>query len=257
MFNSLAKSDIEKLRASGCVVTDADVIALNDSAIAISQASEFTEATNAPRIGWADTIPIHEPTLQSESWCENYAVQWFPKQGASWERLFAWFSKRTLSPLAYARAFALAHARDTGFFKGLTDKQIAIKSVVKWACSLPCTDGQLMGACLYATFGSTIESEEHPFFAELREKQKTKTPKEYHNLIEECIAYGIGLSVEELQTHTHGELFRIIRKYAEYQMAIKGMGSIDKEAMKKKLIDLRFENYILLLDSIKARKVTI
>ncbi len=255
MTNSMAKSDIKRLRRDGIEVTDDDVIALNDCANALSRESLSNEIVHAPRIGWANSTPIHEPTQQSEVWCTFYASKWFDCQPTTLERLTSWLFRRQLPSMAYARAFALANARTVGFFDGLKDRQKAVEAVTRWVIGLDCTDSELMTACLYATNGESIESESSEALDAVRtELFKNRQPScPYTKIIEDAIECGIGLPIAELKAMTAGELYRITSRYCEFKIASSGVGKLDKNQIKKALHDAKFSEYILLLAEIRKQ----
>ena len=136
MVSELAKGDWEDLKADGLNPTLEDFDRLNQLALRLKDGAETTCA-NFPRIGWAGDVPFFEPTVQVFAWYHNYAV----RVAASAE------TEDTLW------AFALAHAREPGFFDSLVTPDAIDKAASKWAASLPVTKEEVVRACRYAVKG--------------------------------------------------------------------------------------------------------
>lgn len=71
MLSKLAKTDLESLRSAGYSPTDEEIIRLNDLAIRIERGKETTPA-NMPRIAVCGNVVLHEPTVGSIQWWENF-----------------------------------------------------------------------------------------------------------------------------------------------------------------------------------------
>lgn len=136
MISELARGDWEDLKAQGLNPTLEDFDRLNLVALRLTDGAETT-AANFPRIGWAGDIPFFEPTIQAFAWYHAYAV----RVAANAE------TEDTLW------AFALAHAREPGFFNALVTPDAIDKAASKWAASLPVTKEEVVRACRYAVKG--------------------------------------------------------------------------------------------------------
>lgn len=257
MTSSMAKTDIKRLRDNGATVTDDDAITINDLACALSKKAIMSEYAAAPRVYYVGGVILHEPTLQSDEWCQVYASKFFPSTLSRLDRLGAWLFGRGLPTLAYARAYALAFARVRGAFDTLTNEDVAVRTVVTWARSLTCTDAELMQGCFYATYGESYDVEPHKELSELRSKAKQDDTREAWRInVENGIKAGLGLSVEEIKTFTGTELYGIIRKRSEYIASQKGGHTAAKaiqEAIADDIKKARFQEYITLLDAIAKR----
>jgi hypothetical protein len=256
VINSLAKTYIKGLRDDGIVLTDDDIIALNDLACALSREACANSLIIAPRVGWAGDIPIHEPTQQSEYWCAFFASKWFECEVGLIERVACWLFRRKMPAMAYARAFALANARTVGFFDTLTTRKSAVKAVTEWVITVTCSDRELMAACLYAETGESFETVRHPDVEKIRQDALKDAPRHcpYTRIIEDAIEAGVGVSVAELKAMSAGELFRIARKHAEFQVATRGIGGAKNiDSIKKAVHDARFNEFIQLVAAIRQR----
>lgn len=136
MISELARGDWEDLRAQGLNPTLEDFDRLNQIALRLTDGAETTCA-NFPRIGWAGDVPFFQPTFQAFAWYHNYAVR-------------AAANTETESTLW---AFALAHAREPGFFASLTTPEVIDKTVSAWAEGLNVTREEVFRACRYAAVG--------------------------------------------------------------------------------------------------------
>jgi hypothetical protein len=255
MTNSMAKASILKLREAGKTVTDDDVVALHELACAQSRDAIIAKAVTAPRVAWAGDTPIHEPTQQSEWWCDVYASQFFDSKRGILDRLSGWLFKRGLQAAAYARAFALCHARTTGAFDKLTERTAARDAVSSWVRSLTCSDAELMGACMYATFGESIPCVAYPDLEKARKlvDPEIRNDKEYNELIETAISTGIGLPIEEIKTLASSELYRIIRKFTEMKAEQSMFGRRSTSDLAAQVKDAKFKEYIMLIKIISER----
>lgn len=136
MISELAKGDIEDLKSRGLDPTLEDCDRLNQIALRLVDGAETTCA-NFPRVGWAGDVPFFEPTLQAFAWYHGFAVRYAKNEET--ENTF-W-------------AFALAHAREPGYFRSLETPEAIEKAVGEWAAALPVTCDEIFRACRYAARG--------------------------------------------------------------------------------------------------------
>lgn len=136
MISKLAKGDFEDLKAQGLAPTLEDFDRLNQIALRLKDGAETTCA-NFPRVGWAGDVPFFEPTLQAFAWYHGFAVRYAKNEET--ENTF-W-------------AFALAHAREPGYFRSLETPEAIEKAVGEWAAALPVTCEEIFRACRYAARG--------------------------------------------------------------------------------------------------------
>lgn len=136
MVAPLAKDDFEDLQAQGLKPTLEDFDRLNQLALRLQDGEETTTA-NFPRVGWAGDIPFHQPTLAAFSWYYGYAL----RAAANSETEFTFW------------AFALAHAREPGFFAALKTPEQIEPAVRAWSESIAATHDEIVRACRYASRG--------------------------------------------------------------------------------------------------------
>jgi len=207
MLCKMAIEDMTELEGLGVHLNPSEVIRLNALGLRVERSATAGDILAAPRVGWAGDTPIYEPTIQSESWVDTYAQRWFGND----EDNFFW-----------ASAFAFAHARDIGFFQRqeLQTLEGAVVEIREWHQSLTCTKSQLIYALIYARLGDDPTQGEYPEpkeeEAEIEEEQTTaEDVREY--AIQETIAAGLGISVEEIKTLTQTRLYAILRAYHRNQ----------------------------------------
>ena len=136
MISELARGDYEDLQAQGLSPTLEDFDRLNQIALRIKDGAETTCA-NFPRVGWAGDVPFFEPTIQAFAWYHGFAVRY--AKNPETENTF-W-------------AFALAHAREPGFFSGLETPDQIERAVKDWVKRIPATRDEVLRACRYAARG--------------------------------------------------------------------------------------------------------
>lgn len=136
MVSELARGDWEDLRAQGLEPTLEDFDRLNQVALRLADGAETT-AANFPRVGWAGDVPFFEPTMQALAWYHGRASRVAADdetRGTLW-------------------AFALAHAREPGFFDALATPEAIDRAASAWTASLPVTRDEVARACRYAALG--------------------------------------------------------------------------------------------------------
>ncbi len=136
MVSELAKGDWLDLQAQGLNPTLEDFDRLNLIALRLTDGAETTAAA-FPRVGWAGDVPFFEPTIQAFAWFYSFA-----QRAAANEETETTFW-----------AFALAHARERGFFDSLITPEAIDKAVSAWSKSLPVTRAEVLRACRYASLG--------------------------------------------------------------------------------------------------------
>jgi len=209
MLSKMAIEDIEDLEGAGCNLSPSEIIRLNALGLKVERASNAGDILAAPRIGWAGDVPIYEPTIQSEQWIDIYAQRWWGDNGDA---------------ITSALLFACAHARFKGFFarpEMLTPESVC-EEMRKWHQSLTCTEAQLQHALAFALFGNDANSREYP---EPRETEETEDAEEDETstedireyAINEAIAAGLGLSIEDIKGLTQSRLYSILRAYHRNQ----------------------------------------
>ena len=103
------------LRQQGFKPTDEEVVKLNDLAVRIERGKETTPA-NMPRVGFAGSVVLHEPTIGAIEWWNDFG------HDAAWTndgRLETYF-------------FMLAHARSLDYLMSLQRPKDIRNAVRKW-----------------------------------------------------------------------------------------------------------------------------
>lgn len=139
MFAKTAKIDLERLRSAGYEPTDEEVIRLNDIAVCIESGKETT-VVNMPRVAYAGSVTLHEPTIGAIEWWHNYG------------RDAAWSTQGKMN----THFFMLAHAKDIELLNRLTRPSDIRNAVKSWMKTVDATDGELWRALLWVKAGQDI-----------------------------------------------------------------------------------------------------
>ena len=176
----------------GCEPTDAEIVELNDLALRIER-GKFTTPINHPRIGFANDVVIHEPTIGAMEWWNDYGKDTFITY--KW-RLYCYF-------------FCLHHSRNLDVLDKLHDYKSIREAVRKWVKTLNCTDVELWRALLWVKFGSddSYKIEQDDYINNTLKDEK-KMDLVWASVI--AASGYTGLSINELKTLTQSELFSTI-----------------------------------------------
>lgn len=140
MFAKTARIDLERLRSAGYEPTDEEIIRLNDIAVRIESGKDTT-AVNMPRVAYAGSVTLHEPTIGAIEWWHNYG------------RDAAWSTQGKMN----THFFMLANAKNLELLNSLTRPSEIRKAVKKWMKTVDATDGELWRALLWVKAGQNIE----------------------------------------------------------------------------------------------------
>lgn len=151
MVSPRALEDLETLREEGLQPSIEDIVRLNALGLLLDSSQETTFA-NAPRIGWAGTVAIHQPTCQVEMWMMDVG------------EVIA-EDERTKDSLW---CFACAHARTPDFFVDLYDIKKVRDAVKSWFRTVTCTREELSRAFWYAVCGDDSGGDVYPDETELK-----------------------------------------------------------------------------------------
>lgn len=192
MLTKLAEEDLKSLRKMGCEPTDAEIVELNDLAIRIER-GKFTTPANHPRIGFANDVVIHEPTIGALEWWNDYGKDAFIIN--RW-RLYCYF-------------FCLHHSRNLDILDKLHDRESIKTAVKKWVKTLNCTEVELWRAVLWVKFG---DCEPYKITQDDYISNTLKNEQKMDLLWATVIAASgyTGLNTEELKTLTQSELYSTI-----------------------------------------------
>lgn len=233
MVSELARGDWEDLRAQGLDPTLDDFDRLNQIALRLTDGAETT-AANFPRVGWAGDVPFFQPTYQAFAWYLAYG----DRLDDSSEKDAAWF-------------YALAHCREIGAFKALTDRTTIKHAVNAWIATLPVTADEIRRACRYAASGFD-DAEAGQTDAEKaqtdEEKKKANLDALHRKLLAAAAASGISPSgLEAMTPASIREIERVAREKNGERL------SLDKSAMQKDYDLARREIYRRLTKEREAR----
>ena len=214
MISEMAMGDISDMEAEGLSLCPSDIIKLNELGLRVERSANSGNIMSAPRIGWAQDIPIYEPTLQSEAWIDTYPMRWFAQDAETYTSCLL---------------FACAHAQTRGFFQRpeMLDRASVVNAIQDWHKCLPVTSEQLRTALQFALWGNDSGSDIYPEPSERqteKEVTETATADLRQLIIDELIASGLGLSLSDMQLISESRLFGILRKYQRNQ------GVVSKEA---------------------------
>ena len=213
MISDLARGDYDDFVEKGLKPTLDDFDRLNSLALRMTDGAETT-AANFPRVGWAGDVPFYQPTYQAFAWYLTYC----DRLANPSEKDAAWF-------------YALAHCREMGAFKGLTDRAAIKNAVNAWIATLPVTADEIRRACRYAASGFDDAEAGHTDAeaAKTDEEKKQENLDALHRKLLTAAAVS-GISPDELDTMTPASLREIERIAKEKNGERLGL---DKTAMQK------------------------
>lgn len=136
MYEPLARKDVERLRAAGHILTDEEVIRLNELATLIYRGKDTT-AANHPRFAFAGNAVLHEPTVGALEWWWSYGHD----------------SHSSMRGQLLAYCFMLAFSRDLETLNALTSPKSIARAVKEWAGGIAATEGELLRAMLHVRYG--------------------------------------------------------------------------------------------------------
>lgn len=196
--------DIKLLEGEGIRLTPDEIVRLNCLALRMTRNPHAADIIVAPRVGWAGPVPIHQPTLQSEAWIDDYVSNW-------------WTGDTAASALLYS----CAHAVVPGHFARpeLLTPVSAADAIRAWGKTLPCTEEQLKCALRYALTGNepgvdvSPEPSDRPAAKAFLKSIEHLTPADLRaHAIDEAIAARLGIPLPDLLTLTHTRILSILRR---------------------------------------------
>jgi hypothetical protein len=180
MLSEMAKEDIAYLTGKGVKLSPGQIVRLNDLALLVERGPEAASFVHAPRVAWAGSTPVYEPTIQMHVWFESFARVW-------------WCG----NSLTLALAWACAHADRKRFFLRWRDERATRMELERWQRSLDCTFDQLNVALDYALNGaaSADDAQSAP------DAPPAVDGCPYADIVSDAVAAGLGLSPDELAAH--------------------------------------------------------
>ena len=197
MLTELARQDLKALRAQGFNPTDEEIVALNDLAMRIER-GQNTTPYNMPRIGFAGSVVLHEPTVG--------ALQWWAEYGQNADIL----PERR----AHTYFFMLANARNLNRLFALTTPKEIRKAVREWRKGLDCTEDELWRAVSWVKFGAEEIKAQYDAMVRSTIDDEEAMSALWHHVI--CCAGAIHVCPDSLMTMTRSELISTLIQASMY-----------------------------------------
>ena len=192
MLTKLAEEDLKSLRKMGCEPTDAEIVELNDLALRIER-GKFTTPSNHPRIGFANNVILHEPTIGALEWWSDYGKDAFIL--SKW-KMYCYF-------------FCLYYARNLEVLDKLHKPKDIKTAVKKWVKTLDCTDAELWRALIWVKFGDNeLQKTEQEDYINNTLKDEKKLDLMWATVI--ATSGATGITPKDLKTLTQSEIVSIL-----------------------------------------------
>ena len=198
----MAKNDLMSLREQGYQPTDEEIIKLNDLALKIERGKETTPV-NMPRIAVVGNVVLHEPTIGSIQWWENFGKN--SSYGDEMKMMVYYWT--------------LTYATEVDYLNKFKSHREIFKEVKKWSKKLTCTEEQLWKGLLWVKFGGDNENPNDQKVKEILDDEQTMN---YIWSIVLKVSSSTGIKVEELMTRTQTELsYMLVQSYILAHIPIK------------------------------------
>ena len=202
MLSKMAKNDLMSLREQGYQPTDEEIIKLNDLALKIERGKETTPV-NMPRIAVVGNVVLHEPTIGSIQWWENFGKN--SSYGDEMKMMVYYWT--------------LTYATEVDYLNKFKSHREIFKEVKKWSKKLTCTEEQLWKGLLWVKFGGDNENPNDQKVKEILDDEQTMN---YIWSIVLKVSSSTGIKVEELMTRTQTELsYMLVQSYILAHIPIK------------------------------------
>lgn len=192
MLSKMAKNDLMSLREQGYQPTDEEIIKLNDLALKIERGKETTPA-NMPRIAFAGNIILHEPTIGSMQWWNDYGQD-------------ACFSNKGRLMTHY---FSLFHAKDVEYLNTLTKPCDIRKAVREWKKTVDATEDELWRALCWVKWGNG-DMDENPNKEKILSSIDDQEQMDMLWMTVIASAGSLGLTPDDLKTTTKSEMVHLM-----------------------------------------------
>ena len=199
MLAPMAAEDITYLTGKGIVPSPAQIVRLNDLALRATRGAESAGFIHAPRVAWADReTPFFEPGIGAEKWIQQFASVWWCGNSLVW-----------------ATAFASAHSNINGFFDERTNEKRVRREIETWQKTLSIlTEVQVFSALDYALNGLPQDP--------LKGLAKIPDGCPYTDMIVECVAAGLGVTIAELNAMPYRIATDCLQRWTRNQIAMAG-----------------------------------
>ncbi len=204
MLSKMAILDIDALKSQGVDISMRQALELNALGLRC-EAGKDSQIFAAPRVAFpGGGLILHEPTLQSNIWYEQYACEWW-----------------TGGSLKIALAWACANATRRKFFALHTREKYTRLCIEKWCAGLNVTEAQLDAAVDYVTTGGvpavSVAGDQPAADAEDLTLQDV-----YESAVNELISAGLNLSREEMLLKPYRTIVDIFRRWQRSSVALAG-----------------------------------
>lgn len=190
------------LREQGYQPTDEDIIKLNDLALKIERGQETTPA-NMPRIAVVGNVVLHEPTVGSIQWWENFGKN--SSYGDEMKMMVYYWT--------------LTYATEVDYLNKFKSHREIFKEVKKWSKKLTCTEEQLWKGLLWVKFGGDNDNPNDQKVKEILDDEQTMN---YIWSMVLKVSSSTGTKVEDLLTRTQTELsYMLVQSYIVAHIPIK------------------------------------
>jgi len=224
MISQMAKEDCLALLAEGITPTYEQAVTLNALGLLVERGPFAGVVFTAPRVAWAGTVALFEPTIQSE--------QWYIEKAAGW-----WTGKS----LFWALAWACAHSTHPRYFERWQNEGMTRAAIQQWGNRLPCTVAQLTIALDFAIRGNDAP----PVASDSPSGEPEATPACPHTgLIDDALAAGLGLTPERIAAMPRRRVVGLLRKWTANQIAMSG-GTVDFDKGSKTDAYVQYDDYLI------------
>lgn len=223
MISEMAKTDLKALRADGVRVSDEQVVTLHQLGMLVERGPFSGVVYTAPRVGWAGTVPVYEPTLQSERWYVSKAREWWCGESLFW-----------------ALAWSCCHATKRGWFAKWTVEPATRTAIEQWGSELLCTLAQLRSALDFAIQGGDV-APDVPDSPAVAPEAAGACP--FTDLINDALAAGLGLTVNDLNVMPRRRIVDILRRWMSVEAARAG-GAADFDKGAKTDAYVKYDDFL-------------
>ncbi len=218
----MAQEDIELLQSQGITLTIEQIVTLNALGLRAERGPEAADLVRAPRVAWAGSTPIYEPTIAAERWLDTFGLHWWHGRSA-----------------VLCTAWACANCAAPGFFVDKTDERRVRSLIEQWQDGLDCTVGQLFTALSYVVDGADPDPSETPTAAPF-----AFDGCPYQSLISDALAAGLGVSAGELSQYPRRILADILHRWLLNQAALHGGDPAKLDARASTRAYVAYDDYL-------------
>jgi hypothetical protein len=198
----MAREDIAAMEAAGIRPSPLQIVTLNALALRAERGPDAAEMVRAPRVAWAGSCTLHEPSMAAERWLQEFAFRWWSGTSAT---------------LAAAWACSWQTARQPAELADQTAEAAVRRRIEDWQRGLGCTLSQLLVALDYVLNDCDPEAPETA-----RQGVPAADGCPYQTMVNDALAAGLGVTVAELWAQPRRILADILRRWLRNQAAVHG-----------------------------------